>query len=77
MTAQEDEILISLQTSLRNTLSTFGAHSPQYRSIKLLVDEYAANHALSQLSLSSAPPRQEQAQSNGRYGSGGDADMSG
>jgi hypothetical protein len=35
-----------LQSSLRNTLHTFGPSSPQYASIKKTVEEYEAKAAL-------------------------------
>ncbi|OAL50709.1 hypothetical protein IQ07DRAFT_587361 [Pyrenochaeta sp. DS3sAY3a] len=53
MPVQPDDLLLSLQSSLRNALSTFGPESTQYRNIKLMVDEYAAKLALESLSISS------------------------
>ncbi|KAF2189756.1 hypothetical protein K469DRAFT_747765 [Zopfia rhizophila CBS 207.26] len=46
MPDQSDDLLLSLQSSLRNTLHTFGPESPQYRSIKGMVDEHVAKLAL-------------------------------
>jgi hypothetical protein len=46
-----------LQSSLRNALSTFGAQSPQYLSIKYMVDEHAAKLALEGLDISAAGGR--------------------
>ena len=43
-----------LQSSLRNALATFGANSTQYRTIKLIVDEYEAKLAMEGLSISSS-----------------------
>ncbi|KAF2131401.1 hypothetical protein P153DRAFT_383512 [Dothidotthia symphoricarpi CBS 119687] len=54
MPMQSDDLLLSLQSSLRNALSTFGPTSPQYLSIKLMVDEHVANLALQGLSISSS-----------------------
>ncbi|KAH9865769.1 hypothetical protein J1614_009356 [Plenodomus biglobosus] len=51
MPIQADDLLLSLQTSLRNALSTFGPESTQYRSIKLMVDEHMTKLALERLSL--------------------------
>ncbi|USP74208.1 hypothetical protein yc1106_01482 [Curvularia clavata] len=48
-----DDLLLSLQTSLRNALATFGAGSTQYRNIKLMVDEHMAKLAMEGLSLTS------------------------
>ena len=46
-----------LQSSLRNALATFGANSTQYRTIKLIVDEYEAKLAMEGLSISSSEPQ--------------------
>ncbi|EMD91751.1 hypothetical protein COCC4DRAFT_160822 [Bipolaris maydis ATCC 48331] len=54
MPSQPDDLLLSLQTSLRNALATFGPSSTQYRNIKLIVDEYAANLAMQGLSIGSS-----------------------
>jgi len=53
MPVQHDDLLLSLQTSLRNALSTFGPDSVQYQTIKLMVDEHLANLALEGLSITS------------------------
>ncbi|KAF1364688.1 hypothetical protein EJ07DRAFT_97050 [Lizonia empirigonia] len=58
MPSQSDDILLSLQSSLRNALSTFGPKSTQYLNIKYMVDEYMAKLALENLSLSS--PNEQQ-----------------
>jgi hypothetical protein len=47
-----------LQSSLRNALATFGANSTQYRTIKLIVDEYEAKLAMEGLSISSNEPQE-------------------
>jgi hypothetical protein len=47
-----------LQSSLRNALATFGANSTQYRTIKLIVDEYEAKLAMEGLSISSSEPQE-------------------
>ncbi|XPS75143.1 hypothetical protein M3J07_007227 [Ascochyta lentis] len=57
MPAQPDDVLLSLQSSLRNALATFGPNSTQYLNIKYMVDEYAAKFALENLSLSSSEQR--------------------
>ncbi|KAF2856330.1 hypothetical protein T440DRAFT_463671 [Plenodomus tracheiphilus IPT5] len=54
MPLQADDLLLSLQTSLRNALATFGPESTQYRSIKLMVDEHMAKLALEGLSIASS-----------------------
>ncbi|EUC37626.1 hypothetical protein COCCADRAFT_1493 [Bipolaris zeicola 26-R-13] len=54
MPMQPDDLLLSLQSSLRNALATFGPSSTQYRNIKLIVDEYAANLAMQGLSIGSS-----------------------
>lgn len=54
MPGQVDDLLLSLQSSLRNALSTFGPESIQYRSIKLMVDEHMAKLALESLSIGSS-----------------------
>ncbi|KAB2101162.1 hypothetical protein AG0111_0g10394 [Alternaria gaisen] len=54
MPTQPDDLLMSLQSSLRNALATFGANSTQYRTIKLIVDEYEAKLAMEGLSISSS-----------------------
>ncbi|KAK1915814.1 hypothetical protein P3342_003628 [Pyrenophora teres f. teres] len=59
MPAQPDHLLLSLQSSLRNALATFGANSKQYRDIKLIVDEYMAKLAMEGLSISSSEPGDE------------------
>ncbi|CAO2650432.1 Nn.00g017240.m01.CDS01 [Neocucurbitaria sp. VM-36] len=59
MPVQPDDLLLSLQSSLRNALSTFGSNSPQYRNIKLMVDEHTAKLALESLSISSSEPQQQ------------------
>ncbi|KAF2691276.1 hypothetical protein K458DRAFT_426620 [Lentithecium fluviatile CBS 122367] len=51
MSTQDEELLLSLESSLRNALATFGPSSQQYRSIKYMVDEQAAKIALRKLSL--------------------------
>ncbi|KAF1837223.1 hypothetical protein BDW02DRAFT_491770 [Decorospora gaudefroyi] len=53
MPVQSDDLLLSLQSSLRNALATFGPDSTQYRGIKLMVDEYMAKLAMEGLSISS------------------------
>ncbi|CAN9193958.1 unnamed protein product [Alternaria alternata] len=58
MPTQPDDLLMSLQSSLRNALATFGANSTQYRTIKLIVDEYEAKLAMEGLSISSSEPQQ-------------------
>ncbi|OAG22207.1 hypothetical protein CC77DRAFT_1060101 [Alternaria alternata] len=58
MPAQADDLLLSLQSSLRNALATFGANSTQYRTIKLIVDEYEAKLAMEGLSISSSEPQE-------------------
>ncbi|RYN28547.1 hypothetical protein AA0113_g6333 [Alternaria arborescens] len=58
MSAQADDLLLSLQSSLRNALATFGANSTQYRTIKLIVDEYEAKLAMEGLSISSSEPQE-------------------
>ncbi|KAH6614980.1 hypothetical protein C7974DRAFT_417191 [Boeremia exigua] len=52
MPTQPDDVLLSLQSSLRNALATFGPGSSQYLTIKYMVDEYAAKLALENMSLS-------------------------
>ncbi|KAF2631962.1 hypothetical protein BU25DRAFT_136726 [Macroventuria anomochaeta] len=59
MPTQPDDVLLSLQSSLRNALSTFGPNSTQYLNIKYMIDEYVAKLALENLSLSS-PNEQQQ-----------------
>ncbi|KAF1939563.1 hypothetical protein EJ02DRAFT_456860 [Clathrospora elynae] len=59
MPVQPDELLLSLQSSLRNALATFGPNSTQYRNIKLMVDEHMAKLAMEGLSISSSESRQE------------------
>ncbi|KAF1975057.1 hypothetical protein BU23DRAFT_530848 [Bimuria novae-zelandiae CBS 107.79] len=51
MSSQQDDLLASLQSSMRNALATFGPSSPQYLNIKYMVDEHMANAALRSLSL--------------------------
>ncbi|CAN9109791.1 unnamed protein product [Alternaria alternata] len=59
MPTQPDDLLMSLQSSLRNTLATFGAESTQYRNTKLMVDEYMTKLAMEGLSISSKEPQQD------------------
>ncbi|KAF1840838.1 uncharacterized protein K460DRAFT_410239 [Cucurbitaria berberidis CBS 394.84] len=59
MPVQPDDLLLSLQSSLRNALSTFGPNSSQYRNIQLMVDEHMAKTALANLTISSHGPRQQ------------------
>ncbi|KAH7385660.1 hypothetical protein BKA66DRAFT_416391 [Pyrenochaeta sp. MPI-SDFR-AT-0127] len=59
MPNQSDDLLLSLQSSLRNALSTFGPDSTQYRNIKLMVDEHTAKLALENLSISSSGSQQQ------------------
>ncbi|KAL5374503.1 hypothetical protein DPSP01_011866 [Paraphaeosphaeria sporulosa] len=66
MSSQQDDLLASLQSSLRNALATFGPSSAQYIGIKYVVDEHMAKAALQSLSL--GPQQGEEVQ--GREGSG-------
>ncbi|KAL6708519.1 hypothetical protein ACN47E_002782 [Coniothyrium glycines] len=52
MPTQPDDLLLSLQASLRNALATFGSNSVQYHTIKLMVNEHMAKLALEGLSIS-------------------------
>ncbi|KAF3049811.1 hypothetical protein E8E11_002710 [Didymella keratinophila] len=52
MPPQPDDILLSLQSSLRNALASFGPTSSQYLMIKYMIDEYEAKVALEGMSLS-------------------------
>ncbi|KAJ4986947.1 hypothetical protein SVAN01_07625 [Stagonosporopsis vannaccii] len=47
-----DDVLLSLQSSLRNALATFGPGSVQVREIRGLCEEYEARLRLEGLSLS-------------------------
>ncbi|EAT85383.1 hypothetical protein HBI56_136180 [Parastagonospora nodorum] len=51
MPTQQEDLLLSLQSSLRNALATFGSTSSQYLNIKYMVDELATKIALDRLSL--------------------------
>ncbi|KAF2447840.1 hypothetical protein P171DRAFT_518870 [Karstenula rhodostoma CBS 690.94] len=64
--SENPERRTDLQSSLRNTLATFGPTSPQYISIKYVVDEHMAKAALQSLSLG---PRKGD-EMEGRDGSG-------
>ncbi|KAF1923938.1 uncharacterized protein M421DRAFT_425279 [Didymella exigua CBS 183.55] len=46
-----DDVLLSMQSSLRNALASFGPDSRQYLMIKHMVAEYEAKLALESLSL--------------------------
>ncbi|KAF2472115.1 uncharacterized protein BDR25DRAFT_302890 [Lindgomyces ingoldianus] len=46
MANQQDDLLNSLESSLRNALFTFGAESPQYHSIKFMVEEHISKTKL-------------------------------
>ncbi|KAL5113745.1 hypothetical protein ACEQ8H_008357 [Pleosporales sp. CAS-2024a] len=59
MSTQQQDMLLSLQSSLRNALATFGPTSPQYRNIKYMVDELATQIALDSFSISSDRTQQE------------------
>lgn len=61
---------MQLQSSLRNALATFGSQSPQYLSIKSIVDEQAVKVALRDMSLGSAPKNATQEEND-------DVDMQG
>ncbi|RMZ69114.1 hypothetical protein GMOD_00003033 [Pyrenophora seminiperda CCB06] len=54
----DQDLLLCLQSSLRNALATFGVDSKQYRDIKLVVDEYMAKLAMEGLSISSESRRE-------------------
>ncbi|OAK98790.1 hypothetical protein IQ06DRAFT_349441 [Phaeosphaeriaceae sp. SRC1lsM3a] len=58
MPTQQEELLLVMETSLRNALATFGPTSSQYLSIKYMVDELATKIALDKLSLSTEKPYQ-------------------
>jgi hypothetical protein len=58
-----DTKVTQLESSLRNTLATFGRSSKQYLDIKYMVDEIATKVALEKMSISSSG------------GNGGDAKM--
>ncbi|KAF2706613.1 hypothetical protein K504DRAFT_459010 [Pleomassaria siparia CBS 279.74] len=49
MSSHQDELLLSLQSSLRNALHTFGPTSVQYANISKTVDEHMAKTALQAL----------------------------
>ncbi|PVI02078.1 hypothetical protein DM02DRAFT_613260 [Periconia macrospinosa] len=51
MADPDDDLLLCLQSSLRNALATFGPDSVQYRNIKSLVDEQAVKIALRDMNL--------------------------
>ncbi|KAF1915253.1 hypothetical protein BDU57DRAFT_451325 [Ampelomyces quisqualis] len=59
MPTQQEDLLLCLQSSLRNALATFGPTSTQYLNIKYMVDELTTKIALDRLSLSSETRRQE------------------
>ncbi|KAF2120940.1 hypothetical protein BDV96DRAFT_565941 [Lophiotrema nucula] len=46
MSNPQDDLLLSLQSSLRNTLHTFGPDSAQYQSVKYMVEEHIAKTAV-------------------------------
>ncbi|KAF2018982.1 hypothetical protein BU24DRAFT_489031 [Aaosphaeria arxii CBS 175.79] len=48
---KKDDLLLSLQSSLRNAHYTFGASSRQYKDIKAMVEEHIARTALSEAHL--------------------------
>ncbi|KAJ4407618.1 hypothetical protein N0V91_003887 [Didymella pomorum] len=59
MPSQPDEVLLSLQSSLRNALASFGPGSKQYLMIKYMIDEYEAKLALQGMSLSTSDEMQQ------------------
>ncbi|KAH7095790.1 hypothetical protein FB567DRAFT_587088 [Paraphoma chrysanthemicola] len=59
MSTQQGNLLLCLQSSMRNAHSTFGPTSPQYINIKAMVDELAMKIALDKLSLSANESPQE------------------
>ncbi|KAH7080353.1 hypothetical protein BKA63DRAFT_242185 [Paraphoma chrysanthemicola] len=59
MSTQQEDLLLCLQSSMRNAQSTFGQTSPQYINIKAVIDELAMKIALDKLSLSENESRQE------------------
>ncbi|KAF2461195.1 hypothetical protein BDY21DRAFT_369238 [Lineolata rhizophorae] len=63
----DNELLISLATNLRNARNTFGEASPQYASLKRMIDEYVAGaraHAM----------QQQAAHSNNEAGAGSESE---
>ncbi|KAF2030158.1 hypothetical protein EK21DRAFT_24220, partial [Setomelanomma holmii] len=51
MSTQQEDLLLCLESSMRNALSTFGPSSAQYLGIKAMVDDLAIKIALDKLSL--------------------------
>ncbi|KAF2804937.1 uncharacterized protein BDZ99DRAFT_467161 [Mytilinidion resinicola] len=60
--AETDDILASLQSSLRNTLATFGPESVQYKSTAKVMDEYIAHKTQSQLSTAVGKGKEKETQ---------------
>ncbi|KAF3043446.1 hypothetical protein E8E12_008122 [Didymella heteroderae] len=58
MPPQPDDVLLSLQSSLRNALASFGPKSTQFLMIKYMIDEYEAKMALENMSLSTSDEMQ-------------------
>ncbi|OCL09470.1 hypothetical protein AOQ84DRAFT_375814 [Glonium stellatum] len=54
--SSNDDLLASLQSSMRNALFTFGASSQQYQNIKAMVDEHIASKHPSTPLASTAQP---------------------